>query len=405
VPSDFYTFGQLFCGIKPDAGSKHKIVYDPAAQSPGKTSAKLGGASAGVAYPKGAFRYKPGVRSNIDGGNIGTNVVHNTRIDLCKILSETVCNQRGYNNFCKQPGNGDLCCPLNGVKPAAQAKVAKPKALAGAYAGCPPKSKVAGVARAFMPQVSNPSGPAIKVGAALLPPNTLASAAVGTGENAFVTWVRAQGAPWAAFDILLNTQVQLDAIKPSQDEVFAHNTMQKICHPKGGGAASGTPPLPPLICSDDYILDGHHRWSQTKMCPLVAGCAPYANPKQYAVHKANKPCGDIIRLVQSQIDYNNPALAQPFVPLDQAGQDSGQSGTSVKSAAGTLEFAFGGFVELEAKFGRAAHTTAAQAEAAYINTTRERLARGGLELKGGDEALRDWWRARHASRLWNDQTK
>jgi len=164
----------------------------------------------------------------------------------------------------------------------------------------------------------------------------------------------------------------------------------------------------PLLCSDNYILDGHHRWSQTKLCPLVAGCAVYANPKQYAVHKANKPCADIITLVQQEIDYNNPPQAS--VDMTQAAQDAGAGGKThtAGQAAGvggaaavdTLEFAFGGFLELETRFGRTAHKTAAQAEAAYVQATRDRLAAGGIELKGGDEALREWWRVRHAERIW-----
>jgi len=294
------------------------------------------GADARVAYAGGKWVFNDKAFSNADGSALKDKEM--TTCDMCKLSPLAICKQGGDKDFCKVAGVTG-CCPLKKTKDVC---------------------KASGTPRKYMPQVMEP-----------------------TAEHypKFVDWAKLPtGGAWADF-ALTDGEVPVGDLLPSQDEIFWGKSIGKVC--SNPAAPSGVPRDPPFVCSDNYICDGHHRWSQAKACEFTTGCAA---PAKIKVKKANKTCKDILNKV---MDWS----------IKEWGKAENSAKPKISWAEAHLDFA--AFTEIDVRFGRTAHETVEQAALAFVNAARDRMASIGLEMKGGDEALFDLFHIHHVPRLWN----
>jgi hypothetical protein len=271
-------------------------------------------------------------------------------VDMCKCQPAAICTQGGASDFCKQKlANGKpftRCCPEK------------------TGGDC----KAAGTPRKWMPQLiderfKKPPGQTLDQSYAK-----------------FVQWGKKQTG-WGDFSVSNPIDVNTVDLKPAQDEIFWWKSINKVCFKFGGAAndpPTGTPSDEPFIGSDKYIIDGHHRWSQAKACGITNKCGAVTKIK---VKQCNKPTVDVLDKL-----------------MEWAVKAWKEKPTEKKQLNAEAAVTFDSFAELEARFGRTAHSSVERAAAAYVNEARANLFDMGLELKGGDSALNELFYIHHGHR-------
>lgn len=294
-----------------------------------------------------------GKKMNLDDGQPFT--------DLCKIYPAWC------PAFCTGDNKAAFCCP----------------AKTDVKAACP--ASVTGVPRKYMPQLIKPfatPGTEADVAsggawAAKIPEKYTPTGASSEIENPFIKWVKTTHSDFSC-DL---ADVKISDLKPTQDEISGFKSVKMYCEqikikPNWGAKIAPRP----VVCKDNRIFDGHHRWSAFKFAAEnglkdAAGTVIGAD-YTIKVYKCNQNCDALMKLIKTL--YGSPHGVKKV-------EDKG------------VEFAF---AELEALFGRSAHSTMEQAQAAYVDQTRARMAQFGLEMKGGDVALSEMFHA-VAGHLWN----
>jgi len=163
----------------------------------------------------------------------------------------------------------------------------------------------------------------------------------------------------------------------------------------------------PYVCSDKYILDGHHRFAAYKFWNAhFLASIPSPKIAQLNVNVINVPATALIKALLPVIDWTTKTVW--IAPTDPPSATSGQYDVTAAAAIAPIgavgdvaaAIKVAGLVELEARFGVSAHATVAAARSAYVEQTRQRLADAGMVLKGGDEALAMRFDTMHAPILW-----
>jgi len=276
-------------------------------------------------------------------------------VDYCHI-DPALCT--GKASFCGGAAKA-ACCP-HGDGTGKKNAIAVGKALG---LGCGPNVPL-GMARLFMPQVAD--------------------------EAKFFAFTGAKNAHTGAAGKNLND------LSFSQGEVLANKILGMACQVNAKGAfVSKTTKDDPYVCSDDFVLDGHHRVAAYKFFNQYL-LPKSAQPKivTLPVNYLSLPCSNIIPKLAKEIDWTGTvawdpktgAYTYPTPALDY----------QAKPTPVPLGAKYSGLLELEARFGAAAHATVAAARAAYVEQTRERLWQIGVTLKGGDEALAMHFDYKHA---------
>jgi len=192
------------------------------------------------------------------------------------------------------------------------------------------------------------------------------------------------------FTITETANYDVDNLKPTQDEIYPANTFPKLC--KDPAAPALDPNMKPFISSDDYIIDGHHRWSCWMYCGGLKGNAGAAcSDTTGGKCTVKKATATMVAIMTEVIKVAKNAWGAGVVPAP---------GNKVPNPTVAPQY-FASFVEIDERFGSHMFATEAEAAAAYVKGTREIMASYGFALKGGDEALHTLWKAHHAPRLWN----
>jgi len=329
------------------------------------------GAGAQVKWAGGKWEFNAGVNSNVDGSDVGGK--EHMPVDFCRVDPPFCAAPGGKQSLCARAKvqTANMCCPQMGRVAVAQ--------LPKGPGGPAPKCTANGMPRAWMPQVKTLNA--------------------GAGYGKLVTWAKTQPAPLNTLVLTgsingesANTAPAKGAVKvavadfiPSQDEVMLGNTFNKLC------SDAGQTPVPhwaPFLSSDNYIIDGHHRWSQIRGCQYLADATPCppGTPDQLYVVQSNLDIDQILIPILTEAK-NGWGIINPPTPK------------AVKPCCGDVEFIAPGFVELEARFGRSRHQTVAEAAMDFAVGTQERMAEAGLELKGGLQAHIDMFHTFHAKNL------